>query len=250
MDTSEFFDSFYNNAKENSVIIMNTDGFILKVNEAFKTAFGYSDEDIAEKNFSFLFTDEDKKLGKPAIELQKVKSQGCASDDNYLVHKDGLTVWTSGESVFVHTSEEKNYIIKVIQNIHAQKQLERFLIESNEFIESIFESTRDAALVILDSLMKIIKVNSAFIKMFEIETPLEEGSRLTDLNHPFWNRDDIRKEIRNIVVTNIPVKEKQFQMETRSGETKTISLNSKSIHAEPSMERKILIMIKELPKNS
>ncbi len=245
MDTSDFFDSFYKNAKENSVIIMDTEGFILKVNDAFTNAFGYSNDDLTEKKFSLLFTEEDKKAGKPAIELQKVKSRGAASDDNYLVHKDGLPVWTSGEAVFIQTNKGENYIIKVIQNIHAQKQLERFLGESDDFIESIFESVRDAALIILDSLMKIIKVNSAFIKMFEIETPLKEGSSLTDLNHSFWKREDIKKEIRNIIVTNTSVKEKQFQMETRSGETKTIYFHSKPIHVEPTMEREILIMIKE-----
>src|SRR2546423_8822968 len=172
MDTSEFFNSFYKNARENSVIIMNTEGFILKVNDAFTDAFGYNNNDLSEKNFSLLFTEEDKKAGKPIVELQRIKSKGVASDDNYLLHKDGSPIWTSGESVFVCTSKEENYIIKVVQNIHAQKQLEGFLTESNQFIESIFESIRDAALVVLDSLMKIIKVNSTFIKMFEIETSL------------------------------------------------------------------------------
>jgi len=249
MDTSEFFDSFYNNAKENSVVIMDTEGVILKVNNAFTLAFGYSNNDVAKKNFSLLFTEEDKKTGKPKVELQKAKAQGFASDDNYLMHKDGTRIWTSGESIFIRTTKQENYIVKVVQNIHAQKQLEGFLAESNEFVESIFESIRDAGLIVLDSLMKIIKVNGAFIKMFEIETSLKEGSRLTDLDHPFWNRDDVKKEIRNVIVTNRPLKEKQFQMETRSGQIKTISLRSKSIYSEPAMEREILILIKERPNH-
>ncbi|HEY6977433.1 MAG TPA: PAS domain-containing protein [Chitinophagaceae bacterium] len=247
MDTSEFFDSFYNNAKENSVIIMDTEGFILKVNDAFTIAFGYNNDEVAEKNFSLFFTDEDKKAGKPKIELQRVKSYGFASDDNYLVHKDGTPIWTSGESVFVRTSKEENYVVKVVQNIHAQKQLEGFLTESNEFIDTIFESIRDAGLVVLDSLMRIVKVNSAFIKMFEIEAPLREGNRLIDLDHPFWKRDDIKKDIRSIIVTNRSFKEEQFQMETKSGKTKTITFRSKSIYTEPGMEREILILIKEKP---
>jgi PAS domain S-box-containing protein len=249
MDTSEFFDSFYNNAKENSVVIMDTEGVILKVNNAFTLAFGYNNNDVAKKNFSLLFTEEDKKAGKPKVELQKAKTHGFASDDNFLMHKDGTRIWTSGESIFIRTTKQENYIVKVVQNIHAQKQLEGFLAESNEFVESIFESVRDAGLIILDSLMKIIKVNSAFIKMFEIETSLKEGSRLTDLEHSFWNRDDVKKEIRNVIVTNRSLKEKQFQMETRSGQVKTISLRSKSIYSEPAMEREILIMIKERPNH-
>jgi PAS domain S-box-containing protein len=243
MNTSKFFEFLFENASQNSIIVMDVDGNILRANKAFANAFGYTE--IEGKNFSLLFTAEDKKLNKPAKELQKVKSKGNANDDNYLVTKDGQQVWVSGESVLIKTSAEENYIVKVIQDIHAQKQLERFLIESSEFLESIFDSIKDRALLILDSMMHILKVNATFIEMFELDGPVQEESRLTDMNHAFWNNEALRREIRNFIVTNKQAEEKKFLLTTKSGDKKYVTLHGKILHVEPTLERKILIMIKE-----
>jgi PAS domain S-box-containing protein len=244
MDTSTFFDFFFTRAKQNAVLIMDEKGVILKVNKAFTNAFGYTNEEIAEKNFRILFIDEDKKLNRPEMELETVKNEGSTNDENYVVHKDGVPIWSTGESIWIQL-EDEHYIMKVIHNIHAQKQLERFLIESNEFIESIFESIRDSALIILDSMMRIIKVNTTFSKFFEIENTIKEGSRLSDLHNPFLSSEVVKKEIRKVIVTNDPIKGKQFEIETKSGEKKLITVDSKIIHVEPSPERKLLIVIKE-----
>lgn len=226
---------------------MNTEGEILKVNRAFSQAFGYLHGEVEGKNFNILFTEEDLIKGRPETELQKVKSKGVATDDNYMVNKDGTLTWVSGESIFVNThNDENNYIIKIFQNIHAQKQLERFLVESSEFFENIIESIKGAAVVVLDSMLRILKVNSAFIKMFELDTAPNEGNRLTDLSHSFWMNDEMKKEIRNVIVTNTSVKGKKFQLITKSGEEKTVSLYAKIMHEEPTLERKILVVIKEV----
>jgi len=245
MNTSRFFEFLFNNAKENSIIITDVDGNILKVNEAFVNSFGYTTDSIEGKNFRVLFTDEDRKAGKPEKELQNVKMTGSSSDDNYLVDKTGNQVWVSGESVFINTNENETYIVKVIQNIHAQKQLERFVLESNEFLESIFESIKGSALIILDNMMKIIKVNSTFIEMFEMDEPLKEESRLTDINHVFWSDKELRKEIRNIIVANNSIKQKKIQLTTKAGVTKQVLLSAKVIHTEPTLERKVLVMVRE-----
>ena len=178
------------------------------------------------------------------MELQSVKTNGSSEEENYILHKDGIPIWATGESISVNTKNGA-YIFKVIHNIHAQKQLERFLLESNEFIDSIFDSIRDAALIILDSMMRVIKVNKAFCKFFEIEADVKEGSRLTDLGNPFLSSEETRKEIRKIIVTNEPVRGRHLEIETRSGERKMISFDAKIIHAEPALERKLLIVIKE-----
>lgn len=248
MDTSDFFLSLFNNAHHNCIVIMNTEGDILKVNGAFTDEFGYSNNEIEGKNFRILFPENELKKEKPANELRKVKSTGVATDDNYLVNKDGTLTWVSGESIFINTHDgENNYIVKIFQNIHTQKQLESFLVESNEFFENIIESIKGAAILVLDSMMRILKVNTTFIKIFELDTSPREGNRLTDLNHSFWMNEEMKKEIRNVIVTNQSVKGKKFQLTTRSGEHKSVSLFTKIMQEEPAFERKILVMIKELP---
>ncbi len=246
IDTSYFFDSFSKNAKEYSAIILDTDGIILDFNNAFIKTFGYSKKDLTGKNFKHLFTQKAQKAGKPELELETVKSEGSADDENYLVHKDGVPIWVFGESTLTKDVEGNDYIIKVVHNLHAKKQLEKFLLESHEFIESIFDSIKDTGLIILNSTLKVEKVNAAFLKMFEITTPLIEGSRLADMGNEFWNRSDVKKTLRDVLVTNESVKGKEFENETHSGEKQVFSFDTKIIESQGSQEKKLLLVIKQL----
>src|SRR3954467_9811094 len=85
MNTSPFFDSFFNTAKQNAIMILDEHGIVLKVNKAFTDAFGYLNEDITEQNFRLTFIDKDRKMNKPEMELQTVKSRGSAEDENYIL---------------------------------------------------------------------------------------------------------------------------------------------------------------------
>jgi len=172
LNTSGFFETFFNNAKYNGIIIMNKQGFILNINEAFHLRFGYKTEDLSGKNFSILFTQEDRDKKKPEQELQTVLSEGSANDENYLMHKDGNKVWVTGESVYIENSANESFVVKIVHNIHAQKQLERFLLESHEFIDTVFDSIDESALLILDSHLRVIKSNKAFNELFELDHPI------------------------------------------------------------------------------
>ena len=195
---------------------MKCDGEILDVNEAFHIRFGYLPEDLIGKNFSLLFTEKDREINKPERELQTVTTDGSASDENYIVHKDGSKLWVTGESVLIENKDRETCVVKVIHNIHAQKQLERFLLQSHEFIESIFDSITDSALLLLDSSIRIIKVNSAFVKMFHLQKEPVKGSRLSDIDNDFWLRPDVKQEVVNFLVTQNAGNAKTFNLETET----------------------------------
>lgn len=223
---------------------MKCDGEILDINEAFHIRFGYLPEDLIGKNFSVLFIEKDKETNKPERELKTVAAEGSANDENYIVHKDGNKLWVTGESVLIENETKETCIVKVIHNIHAQKQLERFLLQSHEFIESIFDSITESALLLLDSSIRIIKVNRAFLKMFHLQREPEKGSRLSDLNNDFWLRPDVKQEVVNFLVMQ-NTSEITFDMETESGENIKLSFQGKMIEGVPGNERKLLVMIKQ-----
>ena len=246
MDTSGFFETFFNNAKYNGIIIMDTQGTIININEAFHIRFGYAAEDLLGKSFSVLFTEKDKEINKPEIELQNVLSEGSANDENYLMHKDGNTVWVTGESVLIENKKDEAYVVKVVHNIHAQKQLERFLLQSHEFIDTVFDSIDESALLLLDSRLHVIKANKAFIEMFELRQPITEGGRLSDLDNSFWQRADVKQETVNFLVMHNINEVKTFDLETKSGEVRKISFQAKLVEGIPGAERKLLVMIKSI----
>jgi PAS domain S-box-containing protein len=240
LHTAQFFDSIYNNARQNAILLLNEEGMVLGVNRAFTTAYGYTAEDLHAVHFRILFLEKDQATRRPDIELSTVLREGSSSDENYLVHKDGTPIWITGESILVKT-EDTVMIVKIIHNIHAQKQLERYLLASSELLDSLFDSVQQSGLLLLNNQTKTIKANAAFKKMFALETPVTEGGRLQQMGD-FWSGDEIRNDIRNAIVTNTAINKEYILNEAPP---RRLHISSKLIVSEASMEKKLLLMIKE-----
>lgn len=246
MKTAFFFKPYYNNAKVNSILIMNCEGVILDINRAFTNNFGYSNEDMRGQNFSTLFTESDRKKNMPQIELETVAANGQAQDENYIVDKNGLAMWALGESLLVHNKAGEKYIVKDIVNLQSKKQLQLLLLETEDLLERIFISAKDFPMLILDGSMKIIKANTAFHDLFEISDVPLEGSRLSDLHHPFWANAEIKKEIRDIIINDQPLRDREFLLETGSGVKKKVKFDSRIIDSKTGSGKKIFIMIEDI----
>lgn len=171
-----YFNALFNESKENSVLLLDENGIILEVNSAFINSFGYEKEEVCSKNFKMLFTQEDQQKGRPQKEIAAVLSQGQAFDNNYLVQKDKIITWVSGESTLVKDDRGQVYILKIIQNINEQKISENSIVSLNDFNDSILKSIEDGVIV-LDENLKIIKANDAFSKIFNIP-----ANNITDIN--------------------------------------------------------------------
>lgn len=245
MDTSTFFESCFTNCQVNSVLVMDTAGNILDINQAFTRNFGYTREDLLGRNFSILFTEQDRKENRPQQELEDVMLSGQASDDNYVVGKGGLWSWSAGESILVSSGDRK-YVIKSILNLQSRKYLKFFMMDSDELMEHVFETSPHIPIMILDGTMKIEKVNHAFLGLFELSHPPANGSSLSTLQHPFWKRKDVLQEVRSIIVTQLPLKDTEFILEMKSGEKKLVRFNSRSIDRGHGLGRKIYIIVDEV----
>ena len=124
LDTSHFFEAIFSNSRSNGIIVYNDEGIIQKVNDAFTQAYGYTNEDLRGIHFRVTFPDKDQKARKPEIELNTTLREGSSLDENYLINKEGVPIWVTGESILV-SNEGNTCIVKIIHNIHAQKQLDR-----------------------------------------------------------------------------------------------------------------------------
>ncbi len=113
-ESSPLFTSIYKNATANAIQLMDEDGYIIEVNDAFTHNFGYTTEDLQGKHIRVLFTEEDQKRQMPGMEIEKVKQHGSCEDRNYTVHKNGTCVWVTGESIFAKDDKGESFIIKFI----------------------------------------------------------------------------------------------------------------------------------------
>ena len=81
-NTLDYFEALFTKTKQNSVLLMDTEGTITRVNDHFLESFGYTKNDIVGKNKSMLFTAEYKANGLPERELAAVKNNEQAFDNN------------------------------------------------------------------------------------------------------------------------------------------------------------------------
>ena len=163
----DYFHALFENPKKNSVLLLDDEGIILQVNRAFLLSFGYDEADLIGEHFSLLFTLEDRERDLPMREVQTVLDEGQSFDNNYLVNKNGLRTWVSGESVLLKNAKGRKCVLKVIQNIHIQKESERSIVRLNSFNENILGSIKDAVLV-LDRTLKMLKANRSFLELFSL----------------------------------------------------------------------------------
>lgn len=240
LKNSPLFKSIYENAATNTIALMDEEGYIIDVNEAFTHSFGYTKDDLHGKHGRVLFSEDDQKNQIPEIEIETVKQQGSAGDKNYMMRKDGSCVWVSGESVFAKDNKGKIFIIKVIQNIHEQKVLEKFLKESQVFLESVVKSIADA-LVVIDTNYRILKVNNAFYSLFHINSQTIEGLQLFELYHCFFNSGELKEQVENMIEKEAA---SQFELKWHDeGDTvKYLSIEASFIQDELSNPKIILVI--------
>ena len=189
-----FFTDLFNNTVQNNILLINDKGIILAINPAFTNCFGYTPEDIVGKHMSVLFTPEDKELGLPEKELKSVLSTGQGSDNNYLVAADNTKTWVAGESVLVKKEDGSPLILKIIQNIHLQKESEIELKRINLFNEDILGSISDVVIV-LNEKMELVKTNTAFTEVFNTGDNNPEDLNFKALINPH--------DTDNILITSI-----------------------------------------------
>jgi len=246
MKTDTFFNAYYNNAKTNSILIMNCEGVILDVNHAFTNNYGYNNEDVRGQNFSILFNANDRQNKLPELELLTVAAKGQANDENYVINKQGQPVLSLGESILVSDSEGVYFIVKDIVNLQAKRHIDFFLTETEELLERIYESSKDMPMIILDGSLKVLKANKPFLDLFEIAEEPIKGSRLANLSHSFWENGDMRREISSIIINNLPLRNRKFVLKTKAGGKKLLRFNSRIIESKTAMQRKIFITIEDL----
>jgi len=236
----DYYRSLFENAKMNSILIIDPNGTILEANRAFLASFGYEKADIIGENFSMLFSEADQKKDLPLRELKTVIDEGQSYDNNYLVNKNKTLTWVSGESLLLTNDRHEKRILKIIQNIHAQKESEFSIIRLNNFNENILGTIEDGVIV-LDENLKILKANHSFIQIFNFSD--RDVSRI-DFK-AFISSFDINSELHNAILAVFQSKSNisriQLEMDSESAERKTFDVSCTRLAEEGEQTRILLI---------
>lgn len=108
-----------------AIFMMDADGLITTWNKGAEIQFGYEEKEVLGRNFSLIFTEEDKRLGLPKKEIDEAKKVGRADDERQHVGKDGKAFWCSG--VVVKFEDEHGKFVgltKMVRDISERKKNE------------------------------------------------------------------------------------------------------------------------------
>ena len=237
---ANYYRALFENPKKNSVLLISANGIILETNRAFLLSFGYEKEDVIGQNFSMLFSDSDQKKDLPAREINTVLDEGQSFDNNYLVNKNKTLTWVSGESVLLDNGPGNKYILKIIQNIHAQKESEYSIIRLNNFNENILGAIEDAVIVV-DKELKILKANRSFTQIFNFP-----DDKIRDIDfRAFIKTFDLKSELLNLIThtleSRLNISKIQQDIDTRGSDTRTFDISCSMLDEEGEQSRILLI---------
>ncbi|WP_170162299.1 PAS domain-containing sensor histidine kinase [Caldimonas tepidiphila] len=84
--------------RDHAVILLTPEGRVRSWLGAAPTLFGYRADEIIGQTLDCLFTEADRALGLPALELQVALQDGCSEGEHWHLRRDGAAIWTSGST--------------------------------------------------------------------------------------------------------------------------------------------------------
>ena len=94
--TEEQFRSLIDSVRDYAIFRIDPTGRATTWNEGVRRVLGFDEAEFVGANFRRLFTPEDSAAGAPERELRQAATKGSASDDRWMMKKDGTHFYASG----------------------------------------------------------------------------------------------------------------------------------------------------------
>jgi two-component system CheB/CheR fusion protein len=120
-----------------AIFMTDVNGRILSWNTGAEQIFGYPEAEIIGEPASRLFTPEDGESRVPEYEMETARTTGQASDERWLLRKDGGRFYASGIMVPLFEKGEMIGFAKIARDLTKRKQAEEELRRQHEELESI-----------------------------------------------------------------------------------------------------------------
>ncbi|MEH3039101.1 MAG: PAS domain S-box protein [Sphingomonas paucimobilis] len=137
-------------AQDFAIIASDLDSRIVEWSHGAERVLGWSEREAIGCDASLLFTDEDRRAGVPAAEIEQARAAGRASDERWHVRKGGGRFWASGElSPMVDQAGEHIGYVKILRDRTEEHLAGQELRAAQERFTRIFD-TVEAAFAIVE----------------------------------------------------------------------------------------------------
>ncbi|MFN0052007.1 MAG: PAS domain S-box protein [Planctomycetales bacterium] len=154
------YTSLVQNIRDHSIFMMDPNGNITTWNAEAERIIGYGESEILGRNFSIIFTPEDRQHGLPQNELRLARERGRAEDERWHMRKDGSLFRALGIVTPMHDSHGSiTGFSKILRDMTDRKLAETALKDSEIRYRRLFESAQDGILILDARTAKIIDAN-------------------------------------------------------------------------------------------
>jgi len=124
-EAEERFRVLVENATDFGVFFIDPQGQVAIWNKGAERLLGWAESEIVGQPLGVLFTQEDRNVGAPEVELRQARESGRATDERWHVRKDGTTFWASGVLTSVRAADGSlTGFVKVMRDTTERKLAE------------------------------------------------------------------------------------------------------------------------------
>ena len=129
--------------RDYAIFMLDPEGRHTTWNEGVRRLLGYDEAEFIGRPGVILFTPEDRERGEYERELRTAATEGRASDDRWLVRKDGSRFWASGITARMVDGEGRlTGFSKVFRDLTQQKEAEDRLRDSEDRLRVALRAAR------------------------------------------------------------------------------------------------------------
>jgi PAS domain S-box-containing protein len=149
--SAEIFELLASSVREYAFFMLDPDGIVATWNAGAEEIKQYKPEEIIGRHFSTFYSEEDKRNGKPARELEIAREKGSVEDEGWRLRKDGTRFWANVIITALYDSHgELRGYAKLTRDVSVRREAEEDLRQSAEIFQLLVSSVRDYAIFMLD----------------------------------------------------------------------------------------------------
>jgi PAS domain S-box-containing protein len=149
------------------MVLSDEDGVVLSANQAFCRIVGRRLEEVVGRDSEHMTHPEDQRQNRDQLARIKAKEQDSTTFQKRYVRKDGFVVWTQiNVTPLPGTNDEPGTLVATIEDITAEVEARKALLESEQHLRLILESVRDYAIMTVDPEGRVTAWNSGAQQVF------------------------------------------------------------------------------------
>jgi PAS domain S-box-containing protein len=160
-----------------AIFLLDDDGCVVTWNIGAERLFGYTAAEIIGQPITRFYTAEDITAGVVDQELRDARANGKASDDRWLVRKDGTRVWVSGVTVAFEVRGARVFGKVIRDQTDTRRNAERLVTLNRELVSSV-KKMEESQQQLMEKVLEMERFEEAVVgrelKMIELEKQVKQ----------------------------------------------------------------------------